>query len=76
MFEVRMPQLGETVSTGTVNAWHKQVGEAVRADEPLLEVGTDKVDTDVEAQADGTLLEIRVAVGQEVPVGTVLAVIG
>ncbi|MBE1491549.1 biotin/lipoyl-containing protein [Plantactinospora soyae] len=76
MFEVRMPQLGETVSTGTVNVWLKSVGEAVRADEPLLEIGTDKVDTEIEAQADGTLLEIRVGEGEEVPVGTVLAVIG
>ncbi|MFC6016361.1 biotin/lipoyl-containing protein [Plantactinospora solaniradicis] len=76
MFEVRMPQLGETVSTGTVNVWLKSVGDGVRADEPLLEIGTDKVDTEIEAQADGTLLEIRVGEGEEVPVGTVLAVIG
>lgn len=71
-----MPQLGETVSVGTVNAWLKSVGDSVGADEPLLEIGTDKVDTEVPAQADGTLLEIRVAAGTEVPVGTVLAVIG
>jgi 2-oxoglutarate dehydrogenase E2 component (dihydrolipoamide succinyltransferase) len=76
VFEVRMPQLGETVSTGTVNAWLKSVGDTVRADEPLLEVGTDKVDTEVEAQADGTLLEIKVGEGVEVPVGTVIAIIG
>jgi pyruvate dehydrogenase E2 component (dihydrolipoyllysine-residue acetyltransferase) len=75
-FEVRMPQLGETVSTGTVNRWFKAVGDPVRADEPLLEVGTDKVDTEVEAQASGTVLELRVAEGAEVPVGTVIAVIG
>jgi pyruvate dehydrogenase E2 component (dihydrolipoyllysine-residue acetyltransferase) len=76
VFEVRMPQLGETVSTGTVNVWLKAVGDVVRADDPLLEVGTDKVDTEVEAQADGTLLEIKVGEGDEVPVGTVIAVIG
>lgn len=71
-----MPQLGETVTAGTVNTWHKQVGDTVTADEPLLEVGTDKVDSDIPAQADGTVLEIRVAEGEEVPVGTVLAIIG
>ena len=75
-FEVRMPQLGETVSTGTVNTWFKSVGDTVRADEPLLEIGTDKVDTEIEAQADGVLLEIKVNEGEEVPVGTVLAIIG
>jgi 2-oxoglutarate dehydrogenase E2 component (dihydrolipoamide succinyltransferase) len=48
----------------------------VSAEDPLLEVGTDKVDTEVPAQAEGTLLEIKVAEGEEVPVGTVLAVIG
>jgi 2-oxoglutarate dehydrogenase E2 component (dihydrolipoamide succinyltransferase) len=71
-----MPQLGETVSSGTVNVWLKAVGDPVRSDEPLLEIGTDKVDTEIEAQADGTLLEIRVDAGEEVPVGTVLAIIG
>lgn len=71
-----MPQLGETVTTGTVNAWLKSVGDPVRANEPLLEVGTDKIDTEIEAQADGTLLEIKVAEGTEVPIGTVIAIIG
>lgn len=71
-----MPQLGETVSTGTVIVWLKSVGDTVRADEPLLEIGTDKVDTEIPAQADGTLLEIRVGEGEEVGVGTVIAVIG
>jgi 2-oxoglutarate dehydrogenase E2 component (dihydrolipoamide succinyltransferase) len=75
LFEVRMPQLGETVSVGTVNTWLKSVGDQVSADDPLLEVGTDKVDTEVPAQADGTLVEIKVAEGEEVPVGTVLALI-
>jgi pyruvate dehydrogenase E2 component (dihydrolipoamide acetyltransferase) len=76
VFEVLMPQLGETVSSGTINRWFKSVGDTVGADEPLLEIGTDKVDTEVEAQADGTLLEIRVPEGEEVPVGTVIAIIG
>jgi 2-oxoglutarate dehydrogenase E2 component (dihydrolipoamide succinyltransferase) len=76
VFEVRMPQLGETVSVGTVNTWLKSVGDTVSAAEPLLEVGTDKVDTEVPAQSDGTLLEIKVAEGEEVAVGTVIALIG
>lgn len=70
-----MPRLGETVNEGTVNKWLKAVGDPVTADDPLLEVGTDKVDTEVPAQADGRLVEIRVQEGEEVPVGTVLAVI-
>jgi pyruvate dehydrogenase E2 component (dihydrolipoamide acetyltransferase) len=75
VFEVRMPQLGETVQTGTIKAWHKKVGDTVRADETLLEVSSDKVDVDIPAQADGVLKEIRVAEGEEVAVGTVIAVI-
>jgi pyruvate dehydrogenase E2 component (dihydrolipoamide acetyltransferase) len=70
-----MPRMGETVDEGTVNAWHKAVGDQVTAGEPLLEIGTDKVDTDIPAPASGTLAEIRVAEGETVPVATVLAVI-
>lgn len=68
-----MPQLGETVTTGTIKAWHKRVGESVRADETLLEVSSDKVDVDIPAQADGVVAEILVAEGEEVAVGTVIA---
>jgi pyruvate dehydrogenase E2 component (dihydrolipoamide acetyltransferase) len=75
MVEVVMPQLGETVTEGTVTRWAKQVGERVERDEVLFEVSTDKVDTEVPAPASGTLAEIRVAEGETVPVGTVLAVI-
>ena len=70
-----MPQLGETVTEGTVTNWYKKVGDAVRADEPLFEVETEKVTTEIPAQMDGILAEILVDPGIPVPVGTVLAVI-
>jgi pyruvate/2-oxoglutarate dehydrogenase complex dihydrolipoamide acyltransferase (E2) component len=73
--EVVMPQMGETVAEGTVNAWHKSVGDQVTEGESLLEIGTDKVDSDVPAPAGGTLAEVRVGEGETVPVGTVLAII-
>ena len=74
--DVVMPQLGETVTEGTVTAWHKAAGDSVKADETLFEVSTDKVDTEVPAPADGVLSEILVEAGTTVPVGTRLAVIG
>ncbi|MFM8303338.1 MAG: dihydrolipoamide acetyltransferase family protein, partial [Actinomycetota bacterium] len=70
-----MPQLGETVTEGTITRWLKQVGDPVRADEPLFEVSTDKVDSEVPAPAAGVLTEIRVPEGETVAVGTVLAVL-
>jgi pyruvate dehydrogenase E2 component (dihydrolipoamide acetyltransferase) len=73
--DVVMPRMGETVDEGTVNVWHKAVGDQVAEGEPLLEIGTDKVDTDIPAPASGTLAEIKVAEGETVPVATVLAVI-
>ena len=73
---VKMPALGESVTEGTVSSWLKAVGDTVEADEPLLEVATDKVDTEVPSPASGVLLEIRVAEDETVEVGTVLAVIG
>jgi pyruvate dehydrogenase E2 component (dihydrolipoamide acetyltransferase) len=75
MTDVVMPRMGETVDEGTVNVWHKAVGDQVAEGEPLLEIGTDKVDTDIPAPASGTLAEIRVKADQTVPVGTVIAVI-
>jgi 2-oxoglutarate dehydrogenase E2 component (dihydrolipoamide succinyltransferase) len=72
---VIMPQLGETVTEGTVINWYKKVGEAVKADEPLFDVETDKVTTEIPAPASGVLREIHVETGVAVPVGTVLAVI-
>jgi 2-oxoglutarate dehydrogenase E2 component (dihydrolipoamide succinyltransferase) len=71
-----MPQLGETVADGTVTKWFKTVGDAVVRGEPLFEVSTDKVDTEIPAQASGILSAILVAEGVTVDVGTVLAVIG
>src|ERR687890_246456 len=73
---VTMPALGESVTEGTVTRWLKQVGDSVEADEPLLEVSTDKVDTEIPAPTSGTLLEIKVAEDETVAVGADLAVIG
>lgn len=70
-----MPQLGETVTEGTVINWYKKVGDAVRAEEPLFDVETEKVTTEIPAQMDGVLTRILVETGVAVPVGTVLAVI-
>ena len=70
-----MPQLGETVTEGTITRWFKQVGEQVAADEPLFEVSTDKVDSEVPAPAAGVVTEILVAEGDTVDVGARLAVI-
>ncbi|AZZ39836.1 2-oxoglutarate dehydrogenase, E2 component, dihydrolipoamide succinyltransferase [Acidipropionibacterium jensenii] len=74
--EVTLPALGESVTEGTVSRWLKAVGDTVEADEPLLEVSTDKVDTEVPSPVSGTLLEIRVREDEEAAVGSVLAVIG
>jgi len=73
---VRMPQLGETVTEGTILRWAKQPGDAIAEDEVLLEVSTDKVDTEVPSPAAGVVLELLVPAGETVPVGTPLAVIG
>lgn len=70
-----MPQLGETVTEGTVTRWLKQVGESIGRDEPLFEVSTDKVDSEVPSPSSGVLAEIRVQEGETVDVGTVLAVV-
>ena len=73
---VALPALGESVTEGTVTRWLKQVGDAVAVDEPLLEVSTDKVDTEIPAPIAGVLTEIRVSEDETVEVGAVLAVIG
>ncbi len=70
-----MPQLGETVTEGTITKWFKKVGDRVEQDELLFEVSTDKVDSEVSSPASGFLAEIRIAEGDTVDVGTVLAVI-
>ncbi|HET6290541.1 MAG TPA: biotin/lipoyl-containing protein, partial [Amycolatopsis sp.] len=74
--EVKLPELGESVTEGTVTRWLKQVGDSVEVDEPLLEISTDKVDTEVPSPVAGTVLEIRAGEDETVEVGGVLAVIG
>src|SRR4051812_25881999 len=74
--DVVMPQMGVSVSEGTITKWLKQEGEEVEADEALLEISTDKVDTEVPSPGSGILTEILVQEGQTVDVGTKLAVIG
>jgi 2-oxoglutarate dehydrogenase E2 component (dihydrolipoamide succinyltransferase) len=73
--DVIMPQLGETVTEGTVANWYKKVGDSVKVDEPLFEVETDKVTTEIPSLASGVVKAILVETGATVPVGTVLAVI-
>jgi 2-oxoglutarate dehydrogenase E2 component (dihydrolipoamide succinyltransferase) len=73
---VTLPALGESVTEGTVTQWLKQVGDTVAVDEPLLEISTDKVDTEIPSPVAGTLLEIRAAEDETVEVGAVLAIIG
>jgi len=76
MAEITLPQLGETVTEGTITKWFKQVGDTVAEDEPLFEVSTDKVDTEVPSPVAGVLTEIRVPEGDTVAVGTVISVVG
>lgn len=76
MAEVTLPQLGETVTEGTITRWFKKVGDSVVADEPLFEVSTDKVDTEVPSPVAGVLTEIRVPEGDTVPVGAVIGIVG
>jgi len=74
--DVVMPQMGVSVSEGTITKWSKNVGETIEADETLLEISTDKVDTEVPSPATGVVTEILVQEGETVEVGTVLARIG
>ncbi len=74
--EVVMPQMGVSVSEGTITKWLKQPGDQVARDEPLLEISTDKVDTEVPSPGEGVLTQILVPEGETVDVGTVLATIG
>ena len=69
---VTMPKLGETVTEGELTNWLKQVGDAVAFDDPLFEVSTDKVDSEIPSPYDGVIAEILVASGETVPVGTPL----
>jgi len=73
--EVPMPQMGESITEGTVSKWLKQVGDTVERDEPILEISTDKVDAEIPAPSAGILVEVGVEEGETVEVGTVLALI-
>ena len=74
--DVVMPQMGVSVSEGTITKWLKNVGDTVAADESLLEISTDKVDTEVPSPGSGVVQEILVQEGETVEVGTKLATIG
>ena len=76
MADIQMPQLGETVTEGTITKWFKQVGEQIAEDEPLFEVSTDKVDSEVPSPVSGVVSEILVPEGETVDVGVVLARVG
>ena len=71
--QVVMPQMGESVTEGTVLSWFKQEGEEIAADEPLVEISTDKIDAEVPSPGAGTLVKLHVAEGDTVTVGQVLA---
>ncbi len=73
---VTLPALGESVTEGTITRWLKSVGDTVEVDEPLLEVSTDKVDTEIPSPVAGTLLEIKAEEDETVEVGAELAIIG
>src|SRR6266511_1753695 len=75
VIDVVMPQMGVSVSEGTITKWLKQEGDAVAADEALLEISTDKVDTEVPSPGEGIVQKILVQEGETVDVGTKLAVI-
>ncbi|QNI36994.1 2-oxoglutarate dehydrogenase, E2 component, dihydrolipoamide succinyltransferase [Edaphobacter albus] len=74
--EVLMPQMGESITEGTITKWLKKVGDSVQRDEPIFEISTDKVDAEIPSPAAGTLTEIKVAEGTTVGINTVVAVIG
>ena len=71
--DVELPKLADTLVEGTVTRWLKRPGEQVRRGDPLVEIETDKVNSELESPADGTLTEILAAEGQTVPVGEVIA---
>src|SRR2546429_6379814 len=73
-YELKMPKLGESVTEGTIGKWLKQPGEKVNKYDLLVEVQTDKVNTEIPSPVEGTLKEVKVQEGQTVPIGTLLAV--
>lgn len=74
--EVKLPELGESVTEGTITRWLKEVGDDVEIDEPIVEISTDKVDTEIPSPVAGTVLEIKVQEDEDVEVGQVLALVG
>src|SRR4051812_17990457 len=75
-FDVVMPQMGESITEGTVSKWLKNEGDRIEKDEALLEISTDKVDAEVPSPGAGILLKINTPEGETVEVGTVVAVVG
>jgi 2-oxoglutarate dehydrogenase E2 component (dihydrolipoamide succinyltransferase) len=73
--DVVMPQMGESIAEGTITRWMKQVGDTVSRDEPIFEISTDKVDAEIPSPAAGTLVEIKSAAGETVPVNQVVAIL-
>src|SRR5579884_4031192 len=76
MIDVVMPQMGESITEGTLTRWLKKPGEKVERDEPLFEISTDKVDAEIPSPVAGTVSAIKVEAGQTVAINTVVAVIG
>ena len=74
--QVVMPQMGESIAEGTITKWHKKPGDRVERDEPLFEITTDKVDTEVPSPAAGVLEQILVQEGETVAVGTIVGMVG
>src|SRR5436309_2091748 len=74
--KVIMPQMGESIFEGTLTKWLKKKGERVERDEPLFEISTDKIDTEIPAPASGVLQDILVKEGQTVQINTIVAIIG
>ena len=72
---VVMPQMGESIFEGTITKWLKKVGDSIKRDEPLFEISTDKVDSEIPAPSSGILSEIKVKEGETVQINTVVAVI-
>src|ERR1035437_10011831 len=73
--DVVMPQMGESITEGTLTKWLKKVGDTVQRDDPLFEISTDKVDAEIPSPAAGTLTEVKVAEGATVQINTVVAII-
>ena len=76
IIDVVMPKMGESITEGTILEWKKNIGDTIKRDETLLEISTDKVDSEVPSPDSGTILEIFFEVNQTVEVGTVIAKIG